>query len=149
MSAKRLRGRCGFSIAETTISLAILAVGILGMIAAQGTALHENNQGRHTTAAAQVARDQLESLHRLPWTHPDLSVATNWKTGRTTQATVARQNGQTAYTEESFTSAHRVLAGQTADLRRIEVRVNWVEEDTGTGTPNTKQIVMSTLRVNY
>ena len=148
-TARSRRSKRGFSIAETTISMAILAIGILGMMAAQGTALHENNQGRHSTGASQVARDQMEALQRLPWTHPDLAVGSTWKTARTTQTSVKGQNGQTGYAEETFNSSHRVLAGPTPDLRRIEVRVNWVEEDAGTGSTNTKQVVISTMRVNY
>jgi Tfp pilus assembly protein PilV len=134
------------SLIETTISLVVLSVGILGMMAAQITALQQNNQGRHSTEAAQLARDQMEFIQRLPWTHPAVAVSASWTAPRTSSVTVQRAGGQTGYTEQQFDTAWRVAAGATPELRRIDVRVQWTEDQGGTSAP--RSFVMSALKVN-
>jgi Tfp pilus assembly protein PilV len=133
------------SLVETTIALSVLAVGILGMIAAQVTALHQNNEGRHSTEAAQLARDQIEMIQRLPWTHTAVLPTGAWTAPRASTTSIKRDNGQTALTEQSFDTSWRVTAGAAPNLRRVDVRVQWTE-DTGTGTQGTYRVVMSTLK---
>jgi Tfp pilus assembly protein PilV len=133
------------SMIETTISLVVLSVGILGMLAAQVTALQQSNHGRHVTEAAQLARDQLEMLQRLPWTHPAVAAGTAWSAPRATTQTVTRANGQTGTTEETFNVSWRVQAGASPNVRRVDVRVLWAEED-GSGSTANRQAYMSTLK---
>lgn len=138
----------GMTLVETTIALGILAVGMLAMMAAQATSLQQNNQGRHTTEAAQIARDQLEFIQRLPWTHASVLPSAGWQAARTVTQTVQRANGQAGTTEESFTTDWRVQAGSNPNLRRVEVRIQWTEDASG-GAAGNHALVMSTLKANY
>lgn len=138
----------GMTLVETTIALGILAVGMLAMMAAQATSLQQNNQGRHTTEAAQIARDQMEFIQRLPWTHASLVPSAGWQAARTTTLAVQRLNGQTALTEETFLADWRIQPGANLNLRRVEVRVRWTEDAAG-GVAGNHSVVMSTLKANY
>ena len=55
------------TLLEVMIALAVLAMGLLAMLAMQISAMRGGKYGRHTTEAAQLARDQMEYLHRLDW----------------------------------------------------------------------------------
>lgn len=143
----RARRSAGMSLIETTISLVVLSVGILGMIAAQVTALHQNNQGRHSTEAAQFARDQMEMMQRLPWAHPTVQVTSNWTAPRTGTTYVQRQSGAAADSEQQFDTSWRVTATGNPNLRRIDVRVQWLDDSKG-GTTATRSYVMTALKVN-
>jgi Tfp pilus assembly protein PilV len=146
-SVRATRRKAGMSLVETSISLVILSVGILGMIAAQVTALQQSNQGRHSTEAAQLARDQMEFVQRLPWTHSAVTVSAGWTAPRTSSLMVQRSGAQTALAEQSFDVSWRVSAGATPDLRRVDVRVQWTE-DTKAGAAANRSYVMSALKVN-
>lgn len=134
------------SLIETMIALVVLSVGILAMLAAQITALQQGNQGRHRTEAGQVARDQMEFLQRLPWNHLAVQASAGWKPVRQVALDV-NGAGVQVFAEQSFDLDYRVLPGATADLRRVDVRVQWTE-DTDSGTSSTKEYVMSSLKVN-
>ena len=147
--ASAVRKSAGMTLVETTCALGILAVGVLAMMAAQVTALQQNNRGRHTTEAAQIARDQMEFIQRLPWTHASVAPSAGWQLPRIVTQTVQRASGQTGYAEESFTTDWRVQPGANPNLRRVEVRVQWTEDASGGGTAGNRSIVMSTLKANY
>jgi hypothetical protein len=144
--ARSVRRTGGISLVETTIALVVLSVGILGMLAAQITALHQSNQGRHHTAAAQIARDQTELLMRLPWTDPAVLPTGVWSLPRATTTLVDGDPAQPGMVEQTFNVSWRVSPGATLNLRLIDVRVNWTEDTQGGAAAN-RQFVMSTLKV--
>jgi Tfp pilus assembly protein PilV len=140
----RRRAAGGMTLVETTIALVILSVGILAMFAAQITALDQTSQGRHTTEAAQVARDQMEFLQRLPWTHASVQPSGAWYASRTL-STKIRQSGVDVL-EQDFAMDYRVTASAIdADIRTIDVRVQWTDDDSG-GAVN-RVFTMSGLKV--
>ena len=67
------RAAAGFSLIEVTIALGVLAVGLMAMLALQLHALRGGSLGRHASAAAMIARDQLELVQRLPFSSADLA----------------------------------------------------------------------------
>jgi hypothetical protein len=117
------------------------------MIAAQVTALQQNNQGRHSTEAAQIARDQMELLQRLPWSHPAVQVSGTWTVPRITSTLVAGATGQPGAAEQQFNTSWRVTGTATPQLRRVDVRVQWVEATQGNAATN-RVYVMSALKVD-
>lgn len=124
----------GITLIETTIALVILGVGILAMLAAQITALEQTSQGRHSTEAAQVARDQMEFLQRLPWTHAAVAPSAGWKAARTVSTNVARQGGAAVVQEQDFSMDYRVMTSVLdPGMRTLDVRVQWSDDDSGAG----------------
>jgi prepilin-type N-terminal cleavage/methylation domain-containing protein len=61
----------GFTLLEVMITLGVLAAGLLAMLTLQVRALGEGSRGRHTTAAAMIARDQVELIQRMPFSDAD------------------------------------------------------------------------------
>jgi Tfp pilus assembly protein PilV len=144
-SARR-RAR-GITLIETTIALVILSVGILAMFAAQITALEQTTQGRHTTDAAQIARDQLEFLQRLPWTHTAVLPSAGWKAVRLVTTTVSRQ-GTASVQEQDFNMDYRVTTSVLDPaIRTVDVRVQWSDDDSGAGVAQ-RVYTMSSLMVD-
>jgi len=56
----------GFSIIEVLTALAILMIGLMGIISLQVAAIHWLGQAKHRTAAMQIAVDALEMLKTSP-----------------------------------------------------------------------------------
>lgn len=65
---KRLEGRQGgYSIIEVMISLAIFAIGILGVATLQILATNGNTNARKYSEASEIAQGQIESLMAMPY----------------------------------------------------------------------------------
>ena len=62
----------GFTLIEILITMAILAVGILGVMAMQITATKSNTQARKVTESAAWAADEFERLLSLDYEDPSL-----------------------------------------------------------------------------
>jgi prepilin-type N-terminal cleavage/methylation domain-containing protein len=121
------RARGGFSMIEMVFALAILAGGLLAMLTAQISALKQGKYGRHTTEAAQVARDQMELMLRVPWTDA-LVQPTAWTAPA--PVTLAYQNDQGAVVQQQFDMSYRVTnAGFDPNVRVIDVQVQWIEAE--------------------
>jgi prepilin-type N-terminal cleavage/methylation domain-containing protein len=144
-TAPRARRRGGFSMIEMMFALAILAGGLLAMLTAQISALKQGKYGRHTTEAMQVARDQMEFLLRVPWA--DAAVQpTNWTAA--TPYVLTYQNDQGAVQQQTFNVSYRIQAAAfDADVRLIDVDVQWNETDADPGAP-ARQYVLSSNKVN-
>lgn len=142
------RGReRGITLIETTIALVILGVGILAMLAAQITALEQTSQGRHSTEAAQIARDQIEFLQRLPWTHTAVQTSAGWKAPRVVTTNVARQ-GTAIVQEQDFNLDYRVTTSALDPaIRTLDVRVRWNDDDSAGGSTQ-RAYTMSSLMVD-
>ncbi len=69
MSARRMIGlkrREGFSLAEVTIALGILAFGVLAVAGAQLSALTMSRESRLRTEALYLAQQQMEAFQAMP-----------------------------------------------------------------------------------
>ncbi len=135
--------RAGFSLIEVMIAMTILAFGLLGMALMQIHALQQGTRGRHTTSAAQIARDQYEQILRMPYSGGDLSVSNAWQNPSWINIAgyqpgeipvqVETAAGQ-QITEHVFRVWYRVLgdAGGNPDLRNIDLELTRSED----GVPN-------------
>ncbi len=144
-TAPRARKRAGFSLIEMMFALAILAGGLLAMLTAQISALKQGKYGRHTTEAMQVARDQMEFLLRVPWSDA-AAQPTNWTAA--TPYTLTYQNDQGAVQQQVFNVSWRIQAsGFDADVRTIDVDVQWNEAEADPAAPP-RQYVLSSNKSN-
>ena len=57
----------GFTLLEMLVAVVILAVGLLGMAALQGTALRGNNLGSTSTEAGSLAMQRLEEFKNVTY----------------------------------------------------------------------------------
>ena len=124
------RPRGGFTLLEMMFALVILAGGLLAMLMVQTQALKQGRYGRHTTDAAQVARDQMERFMRVPWDDPAAQPAVGWTAP--TPVDLAVQSVSGAETPQTFNVSWRISAG-VPDVRIIEIDVTWTEADVGAG----------------
>jgi Tfp pilus assembly protein PilV len=138
------------TLLEVMIALAVLAVGLLAMLAMQISAMRSGKYGRHTTDAAQMARDQMEFLHRLDWADAAIQ-PTNWTVdfmGNPAPQTVTVQSAGGPQQEMTYTVSYRVRSDATdTNLRLVDVRVTWTEMNAPPGAPP-KRYAMSTIRHN-
>ena len=141
----RRRGEGGLTLLEVMISLSILAVGLLAMLAMQASALKQGRYGRHTTIGAQVARDQMELLKRVPWNDPRIQ-PTGWTAPVAVPVVVQTPNGNIQ--EQVFNVSRRVVQDPAdTNLRSIDVRVTWTEASMPINAPP-RRYAMSSVRHN-
>jgi len=136
----------GFTLLELMVALGILSVGLLSMLLMQLHAMRGGQSGRHGSQAAVIARDQMERLHRMPWsdanlddTEAALGPPAGW-TAPAARNTVVQSD--TAETEENYTVQWRV-DDVNPNLKAIDVRVVWTEENRPT-----RAFVVSSVRHN-
>jgi prepilin-type N-terminal cleavage/methylation domain-containing protein len=135
------RTRRGFSMIEMLFALAILAGGLLAMLTAQIHALKQGKQGRHTTEAAQIARDEMERLLRLPWDDGDVQ-PTAWTAPD--PVTLSFQNDGGDVVQQTFNVSYRVAtAGFDPNVRVIDVDVQWNEPDADPAAPPRRFVLTS------
>lgn len=120
---RRPPGSGGFTLVEVMIALAVLGFGLLAMALMQLTAMSGARSGRHTTQAAVIARDQMESFQRLAWTSPQLAPTAGW----TTPVTITSTPDGGAGVEQSYAVAWRITNVDANWIRNIDVRVTWNE----------------------
>ena len=69
----------GFSLVEMLVAISILAVGLLGMAALQGTAIRGNALGMRNTEAIALIEDKIEYYKNTPYTN--IAEGTTTETG--------------------------------------------------------------------
>lgn len=139
------RRRQGLTLLEVMISLSILAFGLLAMLAMQASALKQGRYGRHTTLAAQVARDQMELLQRVPWADARIQ-PTAWTAPAAVPVTVQTPTGNVQ--EQAFNVSWRITQDPAdANLRLLDVRVLWTEPQQPPNAPP-RRYAMSSVRHN-
>lgn len=145
MNRRRVRGEQGFSLLEVTISLAILAFGLMALALMQLHALRDGAKGRHHTTAAMIARDQLEQVQRAPFSQiapVAFGAAPAWMAA--SGLTVGPVNVQVAspagvFTEQTYNVAWQIAAvAGNPDLMSVDVEVNWLEDNGFAGTKPTR-----------
>ncbi len=127
-------GSSGFTMIEVMIALVILGFGLLTMALMQLQALSGGRAGRHSSQAAVIARDQMETFQQLVWADvpaaidPQLVQTAGW----TAPVTVNRQPTGGAGVEQAYAVTWRITdvipvpAGPTW-LKNVDIRVTWSE----------------------
>lgn len=144
------RARAGMTLVEVMIATVLLSFGLLAMLALQLHAMRGGQVGRHYTQAAQIARDRMELLQRLPWDHADVLPTGGWLADGTASAMVEHETlGQTQ--EMLFLREYRVVADAVQPLlmREIDVRVTWYEQnDAPAPAPPRRRYAITSARFN-
>ena len=115
-----LRSESGFTLIEIMIAIAILAIGILGLMAMQLTAAKSNTQARKVTESAAWAADEFERL--LLVDYDDLAA------GATTPPESMLNDA--AIPADTYRGPYSVTYNVTEDdpivnVKRIDVTVAW------------------------
>ncbi len=142
----------GLTLLELMIAMVILSIGLLGLLTMQIEAMKSGRVGKHVTDAARIAQDQMEQLQNQSWV---ASAPTAWTVptpflGRVDAVnladTVAAPIGQSI--DQAFNVSWRIVQlGAITDLRRIDVRVTWVEPADIPGMPP-RRYAVSSMRYN-
>jgi Tfp pilus assembly protein PilV len=131
------------TLLEVMIALGVLAIGLLAMLAMQVSAMRSGKYGRHTTQAAQLARDQMEFLHRLDWGNVAIQ-PTGWTPLVPININVESASG--TQQEMVYNMSYRVTNDAAdSNLRLVDVRVTWTEMNAPAGAPP-RRYAMSTIR---
>jgi Tfp pilus assembly protein PilV len=131
---------------EVMISLAILAGGLLAMLALQISAMRQGRVGRDFTEAAFIAQDRMEQLQRLGWADPQVQ-PTGWTAVVNRQGALTGGGGGGAQVAEVYGVQERITATADANLRLIDVRVTWVEPNAPAAAP-AKRYAISSQKYN-
>jgi prepilin-type N-terminal cleavage/methylation domain-containing protein len=138
------RARSGFTLIEMMLAMAILAGGLLAMLAVQVQALKQGRYGRHTSEAMQIARDQMELLMRLPWDDAGAQ-PTNWTAPAAIDVTVQNEGGTVA--QQTFNVSWRIQnAAFEPNARTVDIDVTWTESDANAGFE--RRYVLSSIKNN-
>ena len=136
------------TLIEVMIALGVLALGLLAMLAMQVSAMRGGKYGRHATEAAQLARDQMEYLHRLDWSAAEVQ-PTAWTVdfmGSLAPEIVEVQSAGGLQQEMTYSVSYRVTNDAIdTNLRLVDVRVTWTEMNAPPGAPP-RRYAMSTIR---
>jgi len=125
-TSRALRARPeGFTLLEIMIALAILGFGLLAMAAMQITAMSGGRAGRHTSQAAVVARDQMETFQRVKWTSAQLAATVGWSAPITVNNTPDGGAGA----EQSYAVSWRITNVDPSWIKNVDVRVTWNERN--------------------
>lgn len=132
----RRRRRSGLTLVEVMVALGILSFGMLAMLTMQIHAMRGGKTSRHTTQAAQIARDRMEFFHRIEWTDTDLDDTAGWQlAGQLIDTQIETQGGATTYADTRFTVDWQIQ-DVAADLKQLDVRVTWREPADPPGMPD-------------
>lgn len=150
--AKGRRRQGGMTLIEVLIAVALLAVGVAGMIAIQVLAMRDEAIAREDNEASRVARDVLEQVQRMPFTQVlptgGAYASADWITNTGYPDGVVPVQVQTVdggvADEGLYTVTWRVtdVAGQTS-LRNVDVQVAWTD-----AADRSQTYVASTLKYN-
>lgn len=131
------RGAKGFTLIEVMAALSILAIGLLSLAVMQIQAMRSETMGRNTSAAALVARDQIERFLRMRWA--DLPAVGGWQAQPNVVTTV--QSNPANVTQQTYRVDARVRDVALGWTREVEVRVTWNEPSRAN-----KTLVLSSMK---
>lgn len=128
MKTSTIYNQKGISLIEVLIAILILAIGIAATARMQGAAVKGNSYAGGISEATAVARDKMEQLMLLPYTHKDLKDEDGNGTGQD-----ANQNGLDDDDEGNFVDGIRHFG---------------LDDDT-VSTPDGSQICIGTTQISY
>lgn len=135
------------TLLEVMIALAILAFGLLAMLAMQIHAMRGGKVGRHYTRASRIASDQIETLHRFPWANVNIQPTGGWTLP--TVVTDTLQVGGAVQQEQSYSMIWRITNDPiNANLRQIDVQVTWREMNDAPAPAPPRRYAVSAIRYN-
>jgi len=75
--ARRARAARGYTFVELLMSLAILGIGVTGIVAMQKVTLTSNQHAKNLAIATQISQAWIDALHAdaIEWNHPSTRVA--------------------------------------------------------------------------
>lgn len=126
----------GVTLVEMMVAMVILSFGLLGVAALQVRAITESSSGQHLSSASAIARNRIETLHRLDWSDADLTHSG----GAWSAPTAAVLMGQNYALSERVTDDAPLPAATT--LKSIEVRVQWSDSKR-----QNRSVVLSSARL--
>lgn len=129
----------GFTILEIVIAMAILGFGLLSVALMQLQAVNGSRSGRHTTQAAVIARDQMETFQRVAWASAQLAPTAGWSA----PVNVDNQPDGGGGAEQSYAVSWRVTDVDPNWIKNVDVRVTWNEPS----FPN-RTLTISSTRYN-
>jgi prepilin-type N-terminal cleavage/methylation domain-containing protein len=141
------RARGGFTLVEVMLAVALLAIGVLAMLALQIQALRGSQLGRHYSDASRVATEEMEGLLRSDWA--DLALTAWTAPVAETEPVEVQIDGEPSTVEQVFWVSRRITAGPDADVRMIDVRVTWFEPNDDPNEPARRRYAISSARFNY
>jgi prepilin-type N-terminal cleavage/methylation domain-containing protein len=101
----------GFTLVESMLTLAIMAVTLLALAGLQITALRGNDLSRRMTTAVSIAEQSLEQLKNTPYT--------NIQTEAASEVTASNLH---------FTRQVTVTNGPLPNTKRVSVLVSWQDQ---------------------
>ena len=104
----------GFSLLEMLVAITILAVGLLGMAALQGTAIRGNALGMRNTEAIALIEDKIEEYKNTPYA----SIAET-----TTAVTESNLGSGGQFTRKTTVT----INDPVPDTKTIAVEVSWTD----------------------
>lgn len=130
------RRKQGISLLEVTISMGILAYGLLGIAAMQLQAMSVGAKGRQFRQAVEIAKDQMELVQILPWDQlaptggfaPPSWIDLSGFTPGELPVRVDLPGEPGGSIEQVYMVGWQVAdANADATLRDIDIRVQWTE----------------------
>ena len=101
----------GFTLVESMLTVAIMAVGLLALAGLQITALRGNDLSRRMTTAVSIAEQKLEQLKNTPYT--------NIQTEAASEVTASNLH---------FTRQVTVTNGPLPNTKSVSVLVRWQDQ---------------------
>jgi type IV pilus assembly protein PilV len=101
----------GFTLVESMLTVAIMAVGLLALAGLQVTALRGNDLSRRMTTAVSIAEQKLEQLKNTPYT--------NIQTEAASKVTASNLH---------FTRQVIVTNGPLPNTKSVSVLVSWQDQ---------------------
>lgn len=152
----------GVTLIEVTVALAILLIGLLGMLKLQFMGMGANHAARAQTMATQVARELVAGLERVPLDSPLLTANGAGATapssfGPLTTGPASRATGARAYDDASPPPGTRTNAQLTAERADMAFDRRWTVWDyqpdnvalTGVGNGAAAKLVAVSVRYTY
>ncbi|CAG0995059.1 hypothetical protein MYXO_02632 [Myxococcaceae bacterium] len=118
------RRKDAFTMLEVVIAMAILGFGLLAVALMQLQAMNGGRAGRHSTQAAVIARDQMETFQRVPFGSATLAQTVGWSPPITVNA---QPDGGAGGVEQAYAVSWRVTDVDANWVKDVDVRVTWDE----------------------